>query len=62
MRLHDALSALPPRHRALLILREQDGYSVAEIAEILNWNQKKVNNELFKARQTLLRWRKEEEK
>ncbi len=62
LRLQEALSVLPPRHRALIILREQDGYSADEIAEILRWNTKKVHNELFKARQTLLKWREKEDR
>lgn len=55
-----ALMALPPRHRALLILREQEQWSSAEIAEVFHWNERKVRHELSKARETLARWREEE--
>ena len=47
------LAALPPRHRLLIFLKEQEGLGVAEIASLLQWNAKKVQNELFKARRTL---------
>ena len=57
MRLLEALGALQPRHRALLVLKEHQGWSVAEIAAALRWNEKKVQNELYKARRTLAEWR-----
>ena len=47
------LAALPPRHRLLILLKEQEERSIAEIAALLQWNEKKVQNELFKARRTL---------
>ena len=57
LRLLEALGTLQPRHRALLILKEHQGWSVAEIAAALRWNEKKVQNELYKARRVLARWR-----
>jgi RNA polymerase sigma-70 factor (ECF subfamily) len=61
LRLAEAFRSLPPRYRALLLLREQEEWSVTEIAALLNWNEKKVHNELFKARRILARWREGED-
>jgi RNA polymerase sigma-70 factor (ECF subfamily) len=58
LRLTEALSCLPPPHRALLLLKEREGWSAAEIAAAMGWNEKRVYNELSKARRTLVEWRK----
>lgn len=55
--LRAALAALQPRQRMLLILREQESFSVVEIAALLGWNPKKVDNELYKTRRALAAWR-----
>jgi RNA polymerase sigma-70 factor (ECF subfamily) len=49
----EALSHLPPRHRAILLLRELEGWSLGEIAGVMGWNSKRVQNELYKARRAL---------
>ena len=60
LRLIEALSCLTPHHRAILLLKEREGWSAAEIAAAMGWNEKRVYNELFKARRTLVEWRKRE--
>jgi RNA polymerase sigma-70 factor, ECF subfamily len=54
----EALRSLLPRHRAILLLRELEGWSVPEIAAALHWNEKRVRNELYKARRALAEWRR----
>jgi RNA polymerase sigma-70 factor, ECF subfamily len=54
----EALRSLLPRHRAILLLRELEGWSVPEIAAALHWNEKRVRNELYKARRALADWRR----
>jgi RNA polymerase sigma-70 factor, ECF subfamily len=54
----EALHALLPRHRAILLLREVEGWSVPEIAAALHWKEKRVRNELYKARRALADWRR----
>jgi RNA polymerase sigma-70 factor, ECF subfamily len=51
-----ALSQLMPKQRAIIILREVEGLTAQEIGEAMGWNEQKVRNELFKARQLLRRW------
>jgi RNA polymerase sigma-70 factor (ECF subfamily) len=53
----DALRSLQPRHRAILLLKELDGWSVREIAGAFHWNEDRVRNELARARRTLADWR-----
>jgi RNA polymerase sigma-70 factor (ECF subfamily) len=60
LRLMEALGCLPPDHRAILLLKEREGWSAAEIAAAMGWNEKRVYNELFKARRTLVEWRQRE--
>ncbi len=60
LRLREAFTHLTPRHRALLVLREVEEWSIAEIAVMLGWNEKKVHNELYGARRALARWREGE--
>jgi len=42
MRVNDALGSLLPRHRALILLKVREGWSVAEIAAALRWKEKRV--------------------
>jgi RNA polymerase sigma-70 factor, ECF subfamily len=60
LRVTEALSCLRPPHRALVLLKEREGWSAAEIAAAMGWNEKRVYNELFKARRTLIEWRERE--
>jgi RNA polymerase sigma-70 factor (ECF subfamily) len=53
----EALRALLPRHRAILLLKEREGWSMAEIATALGWKEKRVERELSRARQALAAWR-----
>jgi RNA polymerase sigma factor (sigma-70 family) len=62
MRVAEALGRMMPRQRALILLREQEEWSAPEIAEMLGWNVKKVEYELFKIRKVLAAWRAEEGK
>jgi RNA polymerase sigma-70 factor, ECF subfamily len=54
----EALRTLLPRQRAVLLLKEVEGWSVAEISAALRWNEKRVHNELYRARRALADWRK----
>jgi RNA polymerase sigma-70 factor, ECF subfamily len=57
----EALGALRPHYRAVLLLKEWEGWSVAEIGAALRWNEKQVENALYRARRALVdRWRREE--
>ena len=58
MRMSDALGSLLPRHRALILLKVREGWSVAEIAAAMRWNEKRVENELSRARRALVEWRR----
>lgn len=60
LRVLEALHTLLPRHRAILLLKELEGWSVAEIGAAMHWNVKRVQNELFRARQALAAWRQRE--
>jgi RNA polymerase sigma-70 factor (ECF subfamily) len=57
MCLQEALSSLLPRQRAILLLKEREGWSVAEIAAGIGWNERQVRYELSKARRALVQWR-----
>jgi RNA polymerase sigma-70 factor, ECF subfamily len=60
MEVTEALNALRPSYRAVLLLKEWEGWSVAEIAAALRWNEKQVENALYRARRALVdRWREE---
>ena len=61
LRVQEALSRLLPRQRALLLLKEREGWSVGEIARALRWSERQVRYELSKARLTLAQWRRETE-
>jgi RNA polymerase sigma-70 factor (ECF subfamily) len=58
----EALSALSPRHRAVLLLKELEGWSVAEIAAALRSRPKQVEYELYRARRALAVWRRSEDR
>jgi RNA polymerase sigma-70 factor (ECF subfamily) len=60
LRAAEALQTLQPRHRAILLLKEREGWSVAEIAAALGCNEKRIENELAKARRALVEWRRRE--
>jgi RNA polymerase sigma-70 factor, ECF subfamily len=55
----EALSRLQPRQRAVLLLKEREGWSMAEIGQALGWKPNRVEYELQKARRTLIAWRRE---
>ncbi len=59
LRVMEALKVLPRRHRVILLLKEREGWSVAEIAAAMRWNPLRVKNELAKARRVLVQWRRE---
>jgi RNA polymerase sigma-70 factor (ECF subfamily) len=61
LRVTEALGSLLPRHRALILLKVREGWSVAEIAAALRWSEKRVDNELSKARRALVEWRRRHE-
>jgi RNA polymerase sigma-70 factor, ECF subfamily len=61
LQMSEALSHLLPRQRAILLLREWEGWSLAEIAEAMGWNEVRVRNELHKARRALIEARRREE-
>lgn len=53
---HRALGSLPPRHRAVLVMREMEGMSYADIAQVIGTNPRGVEATLRRAR---LRFRME---
>ena len=55
-RLAMALDTLPPRYRMALVLFDVEGYSQAEIAEILGVAPGTVRSAVFHARRRLRRW------
>jgi RNA polymerase sigma-70 factor, ECF subfamily len=52
----EALRGLPPHRRAVLLLKELEGWSADEIGAALGWNAKRVYNELYHARCALAEW------
>ena len=52
----DALAVLTETQRTCLVLQAVEGWSVREIAASLRVNEKKVENELHRARKALARW------
>jgi RNA polymerase sigma-70 factor, ECF subfamily len=60
MRITEALQSLLPRRRAVFLLRELEGWSVAEIAAALRCNESKVYYELREAHRALAAWRERE--
>jgi RNA polymerase sigma-70 factor (ECF subfamily) len=57
----EALQILPRRQRIILLLKEREGWSVAEIAAAMRCSPIRVKNELSKARRILVEWRRETE-
>jgi RNA polymerase sigma-70 factor (ECF subfamily) len=60
LRVREALSALMPRQRAVLLLRAREGWSVGEIAAAFEWSERRVEYELAMARRALFEWRRRE--
>jgi RNA polymerase sigma-70 factor (ECF subfamily) len=60
LRVMEALKSLPPRQRIILLLKEREGWSVAEIAVALQCKERQVEYALTKARRTLVEWRRRE--
>ena len=58
LHLMEALGCLLPRQRVILLLKELEGWSVGEIAVAMRWNEKKVYNELYRARRVLADWQR----
>jgi RNA polymerase sigma factor (sigma-70 family) len=56
LQLQEALNALRPHYRVILLLKEQEGWSMAEIGGALGWSEKQVQNALYRARRALLDW------
>ena len=54
--LQSALSELSPRRRAIFLLKEVEGWSLAEIAKATGTNTPLVKVELYRARKTLQSW------
>jgi RNA polymerase sigma-70 factor (ECF subfamily) len=54
-RVRSAVEALPPRHRAILLLREVDGLSYDELSVALGIRPGTVESRLFRARAALAR-------
>jgi RNA polymerase sigma-70 factor (ECF subfamily) len=59
LQVREALRALLPRHRAILLLREREGWSLDEIGAALRWSRKRVERELSLARHALAAWRQQ---
>jgi RNA polymerase sigma-70 factor, ECF subfamily len=60
-RLDDALAALLPRQRAVILLKELHGFSAAEAAAAMGWSVTRAQNELYSARKRLAAWRTSED-
>jgi RNA polymerase sigma-70 factor (ECF subfamily) len=56
LQMREALGTLRPQQRAALLLKEREGWNVAEIGAALRWNKKRVENELYRARRALVDW------
>ncbi len=53
-RLHQALAQLPPAKRAVVVLRELEGLSLAEVSEVVGANERTVRSRLHDGKQKLL--------
>jgi RNA polymerase sigma-70 factor, ECF subfamily len=60
LRITEALKSLLPRRRAVFLLRELEGWTVAEIADAVRCNESKVYYELREAHRALAAWRERE--
>ncbi len=54
-RIQSALDALPPYHRAVIVMREVEGLSYQEMADAMNVSKGTIMSRLFHARQKLQR-------
>ena len=52
-KVREAISKLPPAYRSVLILRDLEGLSYQEIADVLKTRMSKVKSDLFRGRQQL---------
>lgn len=53
----EALASLPAHQRAAIVLQAVNGMTMGEIATVMGWSTKKVENELYRARRALEKWR-----
>jgi RNA polymerase sigma-70 factor, ECF subfamily len=58
LRISEAMGALMPRHRAVFLLKELEGWSVAEIAGAFRCTQRRIYHELSLAHHALADWRR----
>jgi RNA polymerase sigma-70 factor (ECF subfamily) len=61
-RLDRMLDQLEPRDRAMLVLKEVEGFSVEEIAEFLGFNANTVKVRLFRARRRIVEYARHEKR
>jgi RNA polymerase sigma-70 factor (ECF subfamily) len=61
-RLDNMLDQLDERDRAMLVLKEVEGFSVEEIAETLSLNANTVKVRLFRARRRIVEYARRENK
>jgi RNA polymerase sigma-70 factor, ECF subfamily len=61
-RLDNMLDQLEPRDRSMLVLKEVEGFSVEEIAELLGLNANTVKVRLFRARRKIVKYARREER
>jgi RNA polymerase sigma-70 factor, ECF subfamily len=61
-RLGNMLDQLEPRDRSMLVLKEVEGFSVEEIAELLGLNANTVKVRLFRARRKIVEYARREER
>ncbi|MBO4872493.1 MAG: RNA polymerase sigma factor [Lachnospiraceae bacterium] len=59
--LEEAIAALPPRQREILLLHFADGFSESEIAEMLDCGRENVRKTLYRARKQIRRYLESEE-
>src|SRR5579863_9709549 len=61
-RLDNMLEQLEPRDRSMLVLKEVEGFSVEEIAELLGLNANTVKVRLFRARRKIVEYARREKR